>query len=174
MSDKKWISWWFAFSAVVMSWDSGYLLLRPRSMAGGDLYWLWKPYTFYEQVDYVYSVQAYENGEGFAGAQAVMNLIENFVGLSYVFATHISKSDLAPLIGYSAATMTTAKTILYVAQELFCGFCAVGHNELSVIVKYWAVPNLLWFTVACLIMYTLGKDISLSLRRNKAAANKLE
>lgn len=25
---------------------------RPRSMRGGDLHWLWKPYEIYEQIDY--------------------------------------------------------------------------------------------------------------------------
>ncbi|KAK7461935.1 hypothetical protein VKT23_008366 [Stygiomarasmius scandens] len=171
MSNKSWISYWFALSSVVMFWDAGYCLMRPRSMAGGDLYWLWKPYTYYEQVDLVYGVQAFENGEGFASAAAVMNVIENLTALLYLYMNHISKSELSPLVGYSAAIMTMAKTVLYVGQELFCGLCAVGHNETSVIISYWAFPNALWFTVSCLIMWSLGKDISSSLRHNKLKAH---
>ncbi|GLB44886.1 hypothetical protein LshimejAT787_1802230 [Lyophyllum shimeji] len=37
---------------------------------------IWKPYELYEKVDYVYGVKAFENGEGFAGAAAVLNVIE--------------------------------------------------------------------------------------------------
>lgn len=32
---------WFAVSSVVVLWDAGFCLLRPRSMPGGDLYWIW-------------------------------------------------------------------------------------------------------------------------------------
>ncbi len=26
---------------------------RPRSMVGGDLHWIWKPYSLYQEIDYV-------------------------------------------------------------------------------------------------------------------------
>lgn len=31
----------------------GFAFYRPRSMVGGDLHWIWKPYEMYEKVDYV-------------------------------------------------------------------------------------------------------------------------
>lgn len=63
---RTWISLWFGLSTLLVLWgersaqvvrawiyntdclefpsDAGYCLLRPRSMLGGDLHWLWKPY----------------------------------------------------------------------------------------------------------------------------------
>ena len=29
------------------------MLFRPRSMLGGDLHWIWKPYGLYMNIDYV-------------------------------------------------------------------------------------------------------------------------
>lgn len=38
-------------------------------MEGGDLFWIWKPYTLYAKTDLVYSRAAYESKDGFALAQ---------------------------------------------------------------------------------------------------------
>lgn len=45
--------------------------LRPRSFKGGDLHWIWKPYEIYQEVDYVYGVEAYHRGDGFTNAQCM-------------------------------------------------------------------------------------------------------
>lgn len=34
---------WFALASVVVIWDALFVLLRPRSMPGGDLQQFWKP-----------------------------------------------------------------------------------------------------------------------------------
>jgi hypothetical protein len=66
----KWITLWFAISSVIVTWgelvratlswwmfadtrpafapDFLYCFLRPRSMEGGDLFWLWYPYKSVE------------------------------------------------------------------------------------------------------------------------------
>ena len=31
---------------------------RPRSMVGGDLHWIWKPYALYQEVDYVRRIES--------------------------------------------------------------------------------------------------------------------
>ncbi|KAG6820872.1 hypothetical protein H0H93_010216 [Arthromyces matolae] len=135
--------------------------MRPRSMVGGDLHWIWKPYELYEKVDYVYGVKAYENGEGFAGAagitntlirhsftllnaylKAVLNVLEISMNLIYLFLVYIKVSDVAPLFGYTGAVMTLAKTILYTSQEYFCSGCSTGHNDPSVAFFFWIMPNL--------------------------------
>lgn len=54
----KWVSYWFGFSTVIVLWgepcgdaegkqlisDAAYCFMRPRSMVGGDLSWIWYPY----------------------------------------------------------------------------------------------------------------------------------
>ena len=82
-----WISLWFLLSAPVIFWDAAYCFMRyvysllsskvsihlslhsPRSFAGGDLHWIWKPYEIYQEVDYIYGVEAYNRGDGFTNAQ---------------------------------------------------------------------------------------------------------
>jgi len=133
-------------------------------MAGGDLHWIWQFYEFYGDVDHVYGVKAFEDGEGFANAAAVLNVIENIFGILYLWWTHVFPSELAVLAGYTGSAMTLAKTLLYVSQEYFCGFCAIGHNTFTSQLLYWIGPNCAWITISSLIMYSLGKDIALRLR----------
>jgi hypothetical protein len=33
-------------------------LSRPRSMVGGDLHWIWKPYSLYQEIDYVRRIES--------------------------------------------------------------------------------------------------------------------
>ncbi|CAK5274125.1 unnamed protein product [Mycena citricolor] len=48
----SWVSLWFLVTAPVVAWDIGYCFMRhaPRSMIGGDLHWIWKPYALYQNV----------------------------------------------------------------------------------------------------------------------------
>ncbi|KAJ7056695.1 hypothetical protein C8F01DRAFT_1154613 [Mycena amicta] len=166
MTGRKyaWISLWFLLTAPLMIWDAGYCLMRPRSMAGGDLYWFWKPYELYGMVDYVYGVKAYENGEGFASAAAILNLLETFANIAYLVGTHLWPFDVAPLIGYTGATATLAKTILYSSQEYFCNGCAVGHNTPFNLFAFWIFPNLIWILFTVSIMWRLGGDMMSDIR----------
>lgn len=40
-----------SFSATRLDLAVGVVLCRPRSFEGGDLHWLWKPYSIYQNVD---------------------------------------------------------------------------------------------------------------------------
>lgn len=132
---------WLAVSLPLVLWDAGYVLLRPHSMPGGKYHWpLWAPYDLYGRTDYVYGWKAWDEHNGFTAAQAVMNLAETagyftYLWLVYKFgkqsAAHgrgapksagwlgaqrrLTGEDaaLAALVGYSAALMTLAKTLLY-------------------------------------------------------------
>jgi hypothetical protein len=103
------------------------------------------------------------------------------MNLAYVYLAHVSGWSPAPLIGLAAASMTLSKTILYWAQEYYCGFCAIGHNTWSDLIVYWIIPNgyvslsvglirdddfflsRLWIVIPSLIVVRLGKDITASL-----------
>lgn len=59
-----WISFWMFLTTLIVSWgksckivpsrrpsltaplDAGYCFMRPRSLPGGDLSWIWKPYKW--------------------------------------------------------------------------------------------------------------------------------
>ncbi|KAI5886367.1 uncharacterized protein SCHCODRAFT_02641559 [Schizophyllum commune H4-8] len=165
MARHTWISLWFLITAPIVLWDSGYLFLRPRSMLGGDLHWIWSPYEIYQEIDWVYGVRALEDGDGFPNAQAFLNVIETVLNLMYLYLAHISDSPKAPLIGFAAAAMTLWKTVLYGLQEFFCSGagCMTAHNKWLDMVVFYYLPNGFWLVFPSVIVYTLGKDIAHSL-----------
>ncbi|KZW00855.1 hypothetical protein EXIGLDRAFT_603719 [Exidia glandulosa HHB12029] len=167
-----WITAWFVASAPVIFWDAGYCLMRPRSMRGGDLHWIWKPYSLYQDVDLVYGVKALEENNGFTSAQSAMNLIETFLNLYYVYLTHVSPSPYAPVVGISSAVMTLSKTVLYWLVEYYCNYCAVGHNNVVDLITLWIIPNGIWLIVPTLVIIRLGKDIARSLSVAASAKSK--
>ncbi|KAF8324917.1 uncharacterized protein EI90DRAFT_3146783 [Cantharellus anzutake] len=163
---RLWISVWFALSTLIVTWDAGYLLLRPRSMQGGDLFWLWRPYHLYSKIDYLMYrriglwAAALAEGDGFPSAQALMNLAENILNLLYLYQVHLSPDpSTAPIAGFAVATMTFWKTVLYWLQDWLCGWCTTGHNDWSTWILLWVFPNGLWLVMPLAITFTLWGDI---------------
>ncbi|KAH9039130.1 hypothetical protein EDB85DRAFT_2072564 [Lactarius pseudohatsudake] len=137
-----WISAWFLLSTPVVLWDAFYCLMRPRSMVGGDLHWIWEPYGLYQEIDYVYGIKALQENNGFTSAQAFLNLIEIALNVFYVYLAHVAKYPAASLVGFASATMTLSKTTWVV---------------------YYIIPNGFWIVVPTLIVFKLGKDIASSI-----------
>ncbi|KAF7330231.1 hypothetical protein MVEN_02460300 [Mycena venus] len=166
----------FLLTAPLMIWDAGYCLMRPRSMPGGDLYWFWKPYEAYGMVDYVrapilllfkalirlrFTVsKPGRTAMALPVLQAsILNLLETFANIGYLVGTHVYKSRSALLVGYTGATATLAKTLLYSLNQYFCNGCAVGHNTFFNLFTFWIFPNIMWMVFPGLIMWRLGSDM---------------
>jgi hypothetical protein len=132
-------------------------------MRGGDLHWIWSPYSIYQDVDYIYGLETYEKGDGFPNAQSLLNIGETILNLLYVYLTHVKSLPSAPVIGFAAANLTLGKTLLYVIQDLFCNRCTTGHNTLGVLLTYYILPNMCWIVFPALIVHRLGKDIASAL-----------
>ncbi|KAI7888175.1 uncharacterized protein EV154DRAFT_518536 [Mucor mucedo] len=156
-----WIKSWFFISSLVVTWDFCYCLLRPWSMEGGSLNFIWKPYNLYAKIDHFYGVQAFVSQDGFTGAQATMNIVETFLNFFYLYL--LGREDVsvgqANLVGFSSALMTCSKTVLYWLVEPFSGYQHIGHNSIRDLLTLWIIPNGLWIVVPGAIIYTLGKDI---------------
>ncbi|WEW55297.1 hypothetical protein PRK78_000726 [Emydomyces testavorans] len=163
---------WLLGSIPLVIWDTGYVLLRPHSMPGGALHKIWSPYALYGTVDYIYGWPAFRAQNGFTAAQASLNVVETICYLFYlsIVWTHGKAigargkprtpergmnwflferkyvdgrmGAIALLVVFSASVMTLSKTVLYGLNEVFSGFNNVGHNDLSVLVFLWIVPNL--------------------------------
>jgi len=133
-------------------------------MLGGDLHWIWKPYEIYQEVDYIYGVKAFEEVNGFTNAQSILNILETFLNLTYLYLAHAASSPGAPVVGLASALLTLGKTVLYWLQEYCCGGCSVGHNDARTLFFLWLVPNGFWLLFPSLIVVRLGKDIVSSLR----------
>ncbi|KAH8921638.1 hypothetical protein BT69DRAFT_311819 [Atractiella rhizophila] len=163
---KTWIRIWFFVSSLLVIWDFCYCFLRPHSMEGGALNFLWRPYILYAEVDYVYGWKAYEEKDGFTNAQSSLNVIETILNFAYLY---LSSSPLpetrakALLIGFTSVVMTESKTILYWLQEYFCNYCCVGQNTLFRLIVLWIIPNGLWLIFPAIIAYQFGNEILESL-----------
>lgn len=72
---------------------------------------------------------------------ALLNVIETLFNIYYLYLAHITITPIAPLVGFASATMTLSKTVLYWAQEYYCGGCSIGHNNLVDLTVYWIIPN---------------------------------
>lgn len=140
---------WLCISLPLVAWDTGYIMLRPLSMPGGSLQWpLWVPYELYGKVDYIYGWKAFNEQNGFTGAQAFLNIVESSMYIYYLYilfaygkqskaqgrgapkASSIGflgqqryvdgkMAGVAVLVAYSAAVMTVSKTVLY-CKSLCC------------------------------------------------------
>lgn len=102
------------------------MLLRPRSMPGGDLHHFWKPYALYGQIDYVYGFPAFESRDGFPGAQSFLNLIESALNFTYLSYWARGEGAAAALVGLISVVMTLSKTVLYLSIEYFSGWEHIG------------------------------------------------
>ncbi|OCH88080.1 hypothetical protein OBBRIDRAFT_795611 [Obba rivulosa] len=167
-----WVSLWFLITIPVIFWDAGYCFMRPRSMVGGDLHWIWKPYALYQDIDYIYGWKAYEERDGFTNAQSLLNLVENVMNIAYLYLAHVKGTPAATLLGFASAVMTLSKTALYWLQEYYCQGCSVGHNDLQTLIVYWVIPNGLWLLVPSFVVWRLGKDIASSLYVAEKVAKK--
>jgi hypothetical protein len=107
------------------------------------------------------------------------------LNIAYLYLAHIAQWPPATIIGFGSALMTLSKTVLYWAQEYYCGFCAIGHNSPSDLFFLWIIPNgwvlshklsvpssiyrltqpifSLWIVVPSFIVAQFGKDLVKSL-----------
>lgn len=72
---------------------------------------------------------------------ALLNVIETLMNLMYLYLAHVQHSPAAIVVAFAAIVMTLSKTVLYWAQEYYCGFCAVGHNNMRDLIILWIIPN---------------------------------
>lgn len=120
---------WLAVSLPLVTWDTGYVLLRPHSMPGGKLHWpIWAPYKLYGEIDGMYGWKEFNANNGFTSAQGMLNVVETamYVWYLWLYLAHAKEAaaggakvlsgrlaGIAVLVGFSAAVMTVSKTVLY-------------------------------------------------------------
>ncbi|GAA5996942.1 uncharacterized protein JCM10292_006100 [Rhodotorula paludigena] len=158
-----WVKTWFVVSTLLVAWDTGYVLLRPRSMKGGDLSALWAPYELYGLVDKVYGPDAWASGYGFTSAQALMNIPESILNILFLVLS-ARESPVAILVGFLAVVMTSWKTVLYWLIDQQSGWSYTGHNSLRDWIILFAIPNGAWIVVPSILAVVFGMQIARSLR----------
>ena len=99
-----WVTGWLVLSSIVVLWDVGFVLNRPRSMEGGDLAWIWAPYPNYYNVDRAYGDVA----NPWIVAQTYGNIIESALNFLCV-GMHLSGSAGATPLMLITVVMTLWK-----------------------------------------------------------------
>ncbi|KAI0528011.1 hypothetical protein F5B22DRAFT_640987 [Xylaria bambusicola] len=164
---------WLAISLPLVAWDCGYVLMRPRTMEGGDLHWpIYLPYKLYGEIDYIYGWPAVHAGNGFTAGQGLLNVIETLMYMYYwviYYQNAVSiggtkkvvgrKAAIAVLVAFSAAVMTLSKTVLYWLCEYYSGYANIGHNSMQDLVFLWIIPNGAWLVAPTVMIYELGGEL---------------
>ncbi|KAF3917573.1 hypothetical protein AA313_de0203389 [Arthrobotrys entomopaga] len=167
---------WLSISLTLVTWDLGYVFLRPHSMPGGKYHLFWKPYAIYCEVDLVYGFKHYEDGEGFNPAQSTLNLVETCMYLYYFYLVRSytrgkavgmfsqrrmvgSPAARAVVWGLIACVATLWKTLLYFLQEILGNYKHIGHNSPSMLFWFWILPNTPWIIVPAYMTYSFGSEI---------------
>ncbi|KLO07548.1 hypothetical protein SCHPADRAFT_836540 [Schizopora paradoxa] len=160
LKTRAWITAWFALCIPIMCMECTYLFLRPRTLAGGDLHWIYKPlYGPYVEIDKSYGIDAYESGNGFPNAQSLLNAVETIISIHYIYLHHFVRSPAAPIFGFTCSVMTFSKTVLFLTMEYYCNWCTTGHNDAGTTFWAWFMPAVPWLILPGLIVISLGKDM---------------
>merc|ERR1711879_483618 len=158
---------WFVLSFPVCLWDALFVLLRPRTMPGGDLAWFWGPYETYIAVDRRYQ----DLNDGFNIAQAWMNLFEIAVGLVALFL-HFRGRQSAHLFAFSSQLMCFAKTVIYFLSDHVTGWAYTKHNDLQSFWLLFAIPSGVWLVFSLWTVIVEGRYLAKALNRVPAGDRK--
>jgi len=115
-------------------------------------FFLYSPYKTYITVDLGYGIL----DDGFVNGQAVLNLPEVLLSL---YATTMPDTHQGVFWAFTAAILTLAKTMLYMAVEWGHSFAYVRHNDLYTLVTLYLIPNGLWIVFPFFIAIHTGRQI---------------
>ncbi|KAK9458991.1 uncharacterized protein V1516DRAFT_680645 [Lipomyces oligophaga] len=164
---SKFVVSWLLIGAILVVWDATYLLFRPLSFPGGSLHWIWSPYEVYMEIDYVYGLPAFEDGNGFATGQAIINLFESTMNFIFVYTSLFSSNKSLRLagafIGLTGAMSSFSKTVLYFLTEYFSGWKYVGHNTTMDFYTLYILPSAPWIVFNLYAVYEISNDLKKAL-----------
>ncbi|KXJ26473.1 uncharacterized protein LOC110240530 [Exaiptasia diaphana] len=149
-----WIVLWLFLSSILVVLDALFVLLRPRTMPGGDLNFFVSYYNIYIDIDRRYG----DMKDGFVIGQSWMNLVEVFLNCIGLMLNMKSSVYTQPFV-LIATTMTFSKTVLYFLMSSPLCFGDMYFTGLSWLkfVFLFIVPSGFWvvFPLFCIISITL-------------------
>ena len=147
-----WLVVWLLIASPVVIIDGLFVVLRPRTMPGGDLNWLYQPYNLYIEVDKRYG----DLNDPFVLAQSYLNFVEVAMSLAAVMM-HFSKDERCQPLAFVTLAFTLWKTVIYMLQ--YAEFCGGGayhmHNDAFHMVVCFLIPNTLWIVMPSLGLVAL-------------------
>ena len=147
-----WILLILILSMLITFWDALFVLMRPESLPGGKLAFIWLPYAKYITIDTAYG----DINNHFVVAQALMTLFEIVIGVFAVGFYLASKHRLATLLAFSSFLLTGTKTVLIFVLEAVSHFVHVAHNSWHDLIFLYVIPNGIWIVIPYLCVLRLG------------------
>lgn len=171
LSLPKLVLGWISVSSLLVVWDAAFVLLRPRTLVGGDLHYLFSPYALYIEVDRLYG----DLEDKFVVAQSLMNLLE--VGLALIGLFWYVRSSKAAscarwcgsLLMLIAQSMTLGKTVLYIGLDWMQGWKHTAHNDTVTFLSLYLLPNGMWIWMPAVVICSIfGRVVAGAYRNEKA------
>ena len=155
-----WATAWAVISSLICIYDATYVLVRPRSMAKGDLFHIFFPYAKYITVDPLYG----NLKNAFVVGQSWMNYVELTLALlSVVLYYVLRKRNTGCLLLLIASTMTWSKTVLYFIHDYYER--PLHPQDLPIKIETWEyyclfiLPSSFWVIFPFLCMWSIGGQI---------------
>lgn len=151
------LKFWFVLSAFIVFFDASFVLQRPATLKGGDLYKYYFPYDNYVIYDTLYA----DLKDSFVVIQSWLNIVEG-VFLIVAVILSLSRSLKASLwgaaIGTIASTCVFWKTVIFVWYDHDWSTEAAKNFTPGSILCYW-FPNSLWLVFPLLAMFLIPQRI---------------
>ncbi|KAL4449560.1 hypothetical protein ABPG74_007383 [Tetrahymena malaccensis] len=150
---------WLILSTLICTWDASFVLLRPRTLPGGDLHAFWKPYATYIQIDKLYG----DMQDQFVVEQSVLNIYEcviNIISLCLIFSNSQKKKLGGTFMAILANAFTFWKTVLYFQYGFPHSLPIKNYFEY---IFLYVVPSSFWVIVPLLSCIAISKRISAQL-----------
>ncbi|UJR37601.1 hypothetical protein I4U23_030298 [Adineta vaga] len=155
-----WATAWAVISSLTCIYDATYVLVRPRSMAKGDLFHIFYPYAKYITVDPLYG----NLKNAFVIGQSWMNYVELSLALISVLLYHIfRRRNAGCLLLLIASVMTWSKTVLYFVHDYYER--PLHPQDLPIKIETWEhlclfiLPSSLWVVFPFFCMWNIGGQI---------------
>ena len=134
---------WFIISGLIVILDASFVLLRPISMPGGSLAFLYGGWHKYITHDKRYA----DTHDAFVVVQSWLNLVE--VAFQFMaVAAHLQKGPSCALkLGFFVSVATFYKTVIYFSMEYAEGLKFTRHNSLPDLILYVVIPSFVWLAM---------------------------
>lgn len=151
----SWLVYWVAISTAIVCWDFTFVLMRPDSLPGGKLNWLYAPYNLYISIDKRYG----DMEDSFGLAQTWLNVGECSLAIIGLMLNR-ARNPSALLVILIMQTMTFWKTVLYhIMYTRLANGDELGTDDPMLVIFCFIIPNGCWLLFPGLAMWHLYGDI---------------
>jgi hypothetical protein len=165
---------WLVIGGLICTFDGLFVLMRPRSLPGGDLAssgllaHIFQGWHTYIQVDKRYA----DMEDAFVVLQSYLNMFEIAVGFLAVALSLSGARVMAHRVAIVISAITMEKTILYLALDYAEGLKYTKHNDTFTLVTMWLIPSCLWILFPLMVIVSSFSRLGAKGEISVAAKNK--